>query len=119
MALAQKPSSSLVASLIALVMLLLGASGAFAQLQDAGNTVWAVEPKTGRGIWGTIKGWFFSLVAVPRTELLRLVSLVLSARTGYDPQDVRRLAPPTRSGSPCGGPGPFVRRHYVAARDHF
>jgi membrane protein len=76
---AQKPSSGLLASMIALGTLLLGASGVFAQLQDALNTVWGVEPKAGRGVWGTIKDRFFSLVAVLGTGFLLLVSLVLSA----------------------------------------
>ena len=76
---AQKPSSGMIASLIAIGTLLLGASGVFAQLQDALNTVWGIESKTGRGIWGTIKDRFFSLVAVLGTGFLLLVSLILSA----------------------------------------
>lgn len=76
---AQKPSSGVGASLIAIATLLLGASGVFAQLQDALNTVWGVEPKAGRGLWGTIKDRFFSVVAVLGTGFLLLVSLVLSA----------------------------------------
>lgn len=76
---AQKPSNGVVASLIAVGTLLLGASGVFAQLQDALNTVWGVEPKAGRGIWGAIKDRFFSFVAVLGTGFLLLVSLVLSA----------------------------------------
>jgi membrane protein len=76
---AQKPSSGALASLIAIGTLLLGASGVFAQLQDALNTVWGVEPKTGRDIWGIIKDRFFSFMAVLGTGFLLLVSLVLSA----------------------------------------
>lgn len=76
---AQKPSSGMFASIIAVATLLLGASGVFAQLQDALNTIWGVEPKTGRGLWGTIKDRFFSFMAVLGTGFLLLVSLVLSA----------------------------------------
>jgi membrane protein len=76
---AQKPSNGLLASIIAVATLLVGASGVFAQLQDALNTVWGVEPKAGRGLWGAIKDRFFSLVAVLGTGFLLLVSLVLSA----------------------------------------
>src|SRR5207253_8305636 len=78
MDIAQKPSSGAVASFIAIGTLMLGASGVFAQLQDALNTVWGVEPKAGRGIWGAIKDRFFSFVAVLGTGFLLLVSLVLS-----------------------------------------
>jgi hypothetical protein len=42
---AQKPSSGLLASFVALGTLLLGASGVFAQLQDALNTVWGRRTK--------------------------------------------------------------------------
>jgi membrane protein len=76
---AQKPSSGVFASGIAIGTLLLGASGVFAQLQDALNAVWGVEPKAGRGIWGAIKDRFFSFMAVLGTGFLLLVSLVLSA----------------------------------------
>lgn len=76
---AQKPSSGIFASMIALGTLLLGASGVFAQLQDALNAVWSVEPQAGRGIWGTIKDRFFSFMAVLGTGFLLLVSLALSA----------------------------------------
>ncbi len=76
---AQKPSSGMFASVVAVGTLLLGASGVFAQLQDALNAVWGVEPKAGRGIWGTIKDRFLSLLAVLGTGFLLLVSLVLSA----------------------------------------
>lgn len=79
LAIAEKPSNGTVASLIAIGTLLLGASGVFSQLQDALNTVWGVEPKTGRGIWGTIKDRFFSILAVMGTGFLLLVSLVLTA----------------------------------------
>jgi membrane protein len=76
---AHKPSSGMLASVIAVATLLVGASGVFAQLQDALNTVWGVEPKTGRGIWGVIKDRFFSVVAVMGTGFLLLVSLALTA----------------------------------------
>jgi membrane protein len=76
---ANKPSSGIVATVIAVVTLLFGASGLFGQLQDSLNTIWGVEPKSGRGIWGVIKDRFFSFVAVLGTGFLLLVSLVLTA----------------------------------------
>jgi len=76
---AQEPSTGTVTGLLAIGTLLLGASGVFQQLQDALNTVWHVEEKEGRGIWGAIKDRFFSFVAVLGTGFLLLVSLVLSA----------------------------------------
>ena len=76
---ADQPSTGLVATVLAVVTLLFGASGVFGQLQDALNTVWGVEPKEGRGLWGFIKDRFLSFVAVLGTGFLLLVSLILSS----------------------------------------
>ncbi len=76
---ADKPSTGLLATGLAILTLLVGASGVFGQLQDALNTVWGVEPKEGRGVWGFIKDRFLSFVAVLGTGFLLLVSLVLSS----------------------------------------
>ena len=76
---ADQPSTGLLATGLAIATLLLGASGVFGQLQDALNTVWGVEPREGRGIWGFIKDRFLSFVAVLGTGFLLLVSLILSS----------------------------------------
>jgi membrane protein len=76
---ADQPSTGLVATGLAVMTLLFGASGVFGQLQDALNTVWGVEPKEGRGVWGFIKDRFLSFVAVLGTGFLLLVSLILSS----------------------------------------
>ncbi len=76
---ADHPSTGLFAAGLAVVTLLFGASGVFGQLQDALNSVWGVEPKEGRGLWGFIKDRFLSFVAVLGTGFLLLVSLILSS----------------------------------------
>jgi membrane protein len=76
---AEQPSTGLIATGLAVVTLLFGASGVFGQLQDALNTVWGIEPKEGRGIRGFVKDRFFSFVAVLGTGFLLLVSLILSS----------------------------------------
>jgi membrane protein len=76
---ADQPATGLFATTIAVGTLLIGASGVFGQLQDALNTVWGVEPKEGRGIWGFVKDRFLSFVAVLGTGFLLLVSLILSS----------------------------------------
>lgn len=76
---ADQPSTGLFATGLAVATLLLGASGVFGQLQDALNTVWGVEPKEGRGVWGFIKDRFLSFVAVLGTGFLLLVSLILNS----------------------------------------
>jgi membrane protein len=76
---ANQPSTGIVATVVAIVTLLFGASGLFGQLQDALNSIWGVEPKPDRGIWGMIQDRFLSFMAVLGTAFLLLVSLVLSA----------------------------------------
>src|SRR5262245_28595100 len=44
---ADRPKESVLATVIGLVMLLVGASGVFGQLQDALNTIWEVKAKKG------------------------------------------------------------------------
>lgn len=76
---ARTPSTGLLAMGIALITLLFGASGVFAQLQDALNIIWGVETKPGQGMFQVLKDRFTSFVAVLGSGFLLLVSLVLSA----------------------------------------
>ena len=76
---ASQPSTGIMATIVASVTLLAGASGVFAQLQDSLNSLWGVEPKEGRGLWGLIRDRFLSVATLLGTGFLLLVSLVLSA----------------------------------------
>lgn len=76
---AGKTESGLMGSVLGVAMLLFGAVGLFGQLQDALNTIWGVEPKPGRGIWGFIQDRFLSFSMVLGVAFLLLVSLVVSA----------------------------------------
>ena len=75
---APKHGAGVVATVVGLATLLYGASGVFGQLQDALNTIWEVEPKPGRGLWGFVRDRFLSFTMVLGTGFLLLVSLVLS-----------------------------------------
>jgi membrane protein len=76
---ARQPSRGTAAMILGLAMLLFGASGVFGQLQDALNTIWEVEPKPGRGIWGMLRDRMLSFAMVLGTGFLLLISLALSA----------------------------------------
>jgi membrane protein len=76
---ASDPGWGTAAALLGIITLLFGASGVFGQLQDALNTIWKVEPKPGRGIWGIVQDRFLSLTMVLGTGFLLLVSLVITA----------------------------------------
>lgn len=76
---AESPGSSeLLPTIIGLVLLLLGASGVFKQLQDAMNTIWDVEADPDRGFVGAIKERFLSFTMVLAIGFVLLVSLLLS-----------------------------------------
>lgn len=76
---ADRPQVGSIASIISVVLLFVGASGVFAQLQQALNTVWNVKPKEDEGIWGFIRKRLLSFGMVLAIGFLLLVSLVLSA----------------------------------------
>jgi membrane protein len=76
---ANQMEGGVIASLIGIVMLLIGASGVFGQLQDALNTIWEVAPKPGQGITNFVRSRFLSFGMVLVIAFLLLVSLVLSA----------------------------------------
>jgi membrane protein len=73
------PTSGTIATVIGLATLLFGATGVFAQLQDALNTIWEVEPKPGRGLMGIVIARFTSFTMVLGIGFLLMVSLVVSA----------------------------------------
>jgi len=79
MMIARKPATSVIAGMIGVFTLLLGATGVVGQLQDALNTVWHVKPRPGRGIKGIIRSRIVSFGMVLGIGFLLLVSLVLSA----------------------------------------
>ena len=76
---ADQPQLGGIASLISVVILLIGASGVFAQLQEALNTVWNVRAKPNAGIGEFIRKRLLSFGMVLTIGFLLLVSLILSA----------------------------------------
>lgn len=72
-------NTDLIASLISIVLLLVGASSVFAELQDALNTVWNVEARPGQGLGGFVRKRLLSFGMLLGIGFLLLVSLVVSA----------------------------------------
>jgi membrane protein len=75
---AQKHGTSLIATIVGIAALLIGAGGVFGQLQDSLNTIWEVKTKPGAGIWGLIRNRFLSFTMVLGIGFLLLVSMVLT-----------------------------------------
>jgi membrane protein len=76
---AHKHTQGIVATVVAVMTLLIGASGVFSEIQDALNTIWHVDPKEQSGIRQYIKSRLLSLGMVLSIGFLLLVSLLLSA----------------------------------------
>jgi membrane protein len=76
---AWSPTAGIVAAVVGAVTLLIGATGVFAELHDALNTVWDVQPPPGRGIWSLVKDRLLSLAMILTLGFLLLVTLVISA----------------------------------------
>lgn len=75
---AQKYGTSLIATIVGIVVLLIGAGGVFGQLQDSLNTIWEVKSKPGVGVWGFVRNRFLSFTMVLGTGFLLLVSMALT-----------------------------------------
>ncbi len=75
---ASKPGWGTGAGIIGIVLLLFGAAGVFVQMQDALNTIWKVEPKPGRGVWGIIQDRFPSFMMVLGTGIFLVAALVVT-----------------------------------------
>lgn len=77
---ASRPGSGgVVATVLGVVTLLVGATGVFSQLQSALNTIWDVEPLPGRGIKGIVQTRLLSFGMILGVGFLLLVSLVVTA----------------------------------------
>lgn len=74
---ADTPKSGLIATIIGVITLLIGASGVFGQLKDALNTIWDVKPREGGGILALLRDRFLSFAMVFGIGFLLLVSLVI------------------------------------------
>jgi membrane protein len=89
----RRPQGNTLAIIFGVVILFLGASGVFAQLQDGLNTVWDVTPKPGQGLIQIIKIRFLSFTMVLGTGFLLLVSLIISALLGLLAEYLSNLFP--------------------------
>jgi membrane protein len=70
-------TGSKLATVLGAIMLFVGASGVFGELQAAMDAVWDVKPKP-LGVWGVLRGRFISFAMVVGVGFLLLISLVIS-----------------------------------------
>jgi membrane protein len=74
----QNTSEGAFAGFLGVGLLLFGATGVFAELQDAMNTIWGVQPKPGRGFLDILKDRFLSFTMILGIAFLLLVSMILT-----------------------------------------
>ena len=76
---AHKPAHQAIASIVGFVVLFLGASGIFNEMQDALNEIWGIDTTAKTGVRNLVKTRFLSFGMVLGIGFLLLVSLLLSA----------------------------------------
>jgi len=76
---ANKPSSGVIATVIGVITLILGASAVVIQLQDALDVIWDAEARESGGLWQTIRTRLLSVGMLLGLAFLLLVSLVVSS----------------------------------------
>ncbi len=79
MASASKVRTGVLASAVGVVLLALGACGAFVELQGTLNAMWGVDKKSAGGVLGFLRARLLSFAMVGVIAFLLLVSLVVSA----------------------------------------
>ena len=75
---ARTPATGVLATILSVITLLLGATGVVGELKDTLNTIWHVEPAPEMGLLRTLKTRLASLAFVLGVGFLLLVSLVIS-----------------------------------------
>jgi membrane protein len=76
---AHQSNDGVLSTVIGLIVLFVGASGVFGELQYAMNTIWGVKPKQSSGLMLLVRERVFSFAMVIAVAFLLLVSLVVSA----------------------------------------
>jgi membrane protein len=76
---AHAPETGTFSTIIGVIVLFVGASGVFGELQYALDRIWNVKPKPNRGIYGVVRDRFLSFTMVLGVAFLLLVSLIVSA----------------------------------------
>ena len=72
-------SSGVLATIVGVVALLVGASAVFGELQDALNTIWNAKASPDAGMWDLVRKRLLSVAMVAVIGFLLLVSLTISA----------------------------------------
>ena len=78
-----KPAEGVAATTVGVVLLLIGATTVFGELQDDLNRIWKAEADTREGIWAQVRKRLLSFGLIVVIGFLLLTSLVVSAAISY------------------------------------
>jgi membrane protein len=76
---AYHPGAGVIASVVGVIVLLLGATGVFVELQGSLNRIWGAQSRAPGGAWGFFRARLLSFLMILAVGLLLLASLLLSA----------------------------------------
>lgn len=76
---AANTTTGIFATILSVILLVLGSAGVFLELQESLNIVWGVEPKPGRGVLGFLKTRLVSFSMVVATGFLLMISLIINS----------------------------------------
>lgn len=71
--------TSLIATIVGLVFLLIGATAVFAELQNSLNTIWGIREKPGRRVWSLLRARLLSFAVVMGIGIFMLLFLAAEA----------------------------------------
>ena len=71
------PESGIITAVIGLFIFIWAALAVFVEIRDSLNTIWGIEVKPGKGLWGFITGRLFSLLILLLIGLLFILSLIV------------------------------------------
>lgn len=74
-----KPATSILATIIGSLLLLVGATSVFAELQDALDRIWRAPKRNKQGMWSLLRARLLSFGMILGIGFLLMVSLVVSA----------------------------------------
>ncbi|HEX6084019.1 MAG TPA: YihY/virulence factor BrkB family protein [Thermoanaerobaculia bacterium] len=76
---ASRPAESFAAAVAGLVLLLVGATSVFAELQDSLDRIWRAPKRARMGIWSLLRTRLLSFGTIAGISFLLMVSLIISA----------------------------------------
>lgn len=78
---AHKPTHGILATIVGILLLFVGATGVFTEMRDALNTIWHVQCQQSSGVWNFLRARLLGIGMVLGIGFLLLVSLLFSTFT--------------------------------------